>query len=174
MPTTPQAPQTTYSDAPSAGYAGQLVGDSNYCVSAYNEEASAEIRFGAAVKWGTTSQGVLLPSAESSKIKGVVVRDGAHSTGDDGDLGDEGLVAGASFMILRRGRILVPVPSGGCSLSDRGWVRADDSETGEYLGAIENADDASDTVDCTNQIQFMQTAADGALCEIEVDFTNEP
>ena len=81
-----------------------------------------------------------------------------------------GLLPGAIMNVLRKGRIWVVCESG-CDPDDRLWVRAV-AGAGEYLGACENADDSTDTIDCTGQGVWRTTAAAGELAVLEVDFTN--
>jgi len=170
-------PQTSYSQTMAIGIEGQLADDSDhYVIPMHNEEASAEIAFGRAVKRGSTDpqKGALLPSAETDKIVGITVHSHEYSRGwDDALLGDTGVKSGGPLSVLRRGRILV-VCEDGCTAGDRLWVRAVGSTPPEYLGGLNNADDSTDMIDCTKQGQWLTTASAGGLAVLEVDFLNEP
>lgn len=172
--------QTTFSDAPAAGYAGML--DSNVdhdIITMINAEASASIDFGLAVKFKdtvTTDKDAVLPAAEGDSILGIVVHSHNYapqwtdvSTGTTyGELKSDGLAPGAMLNVLRRGRILVICDSG-CEAGDKLWVRAV-AGVGERLGACENADDSTDTIDCTAKGTWLTSAAAGELAWLDVNF----
>ena len=166
--------QTTYSQDMTIGVSGQLADSgANDCFAGYNAESSAAIDFGLGVKFEDTSDpvdGMKLPASESDAIQGITVRSHAYS---EAMLDSDGKpIVGSPLTMLRKGRVLVQCDSG-CAKGDRLWVRA--VATGsERLGAPENADDGTDTVDCTKQGVWITPAAAGALAVLEVDFTNEP
>lgn len=171
-------PQTSYTATMAKGIEGQLADDYPHeVVACYNDEASASIAFGRAVKYGATSAdnfGVILPAAETDKIVGITVHSHEYSKGFTGAaLDSTGVRAGFPLSVLRKGRILV-VCEDGCTRGDRLWVRAVGSTPPEYLGGLNNADDSTDMIDCTKQGQWMETVAAGALAWLEVDFLNEP
>ncbi len=171
-------PQTTYGATMAIGIEGQLVGSGPHeVIPCYNDEASAEIAFGRAVKYGATATdnfGVLFPTAETDKIVGITVHSHEYSKGFTGAaLGTTGVNAGFPLSILRKGRILVRCEDA-VTRGDRLWVRAVGSTPPEYLGGLNNADDGTDTIDCTKQGQWMTSADAGGLAELEVDFLNEP
>jgi hypothetical protein len=146
----------------------------------YNGEASAAIAFGRAVKFGATDNAALLPAAETDKICGIVLHTDQYSTGEGGELKQDGtewtngLRPGAVMSVLRKGRIWVK-PRTAVTPGDRLWVRAVSAESGvEFLGGLEDADDSTDTIDCTAQGVWLDTAAAGVLARLEVDFTNKP
>jgi hypothetical protein len=149
-------------------------------ITKYNAEASAAISFGKAVKFGATDNAALLPAAETDKICGIVLHTDQYSTGSDGELKQDGtawtngLRPGAAMSILRKGRVWA-VARTAVAPGDRLWVRAVASGSGhEFLGGLEDADDSTDTIDCTAQGVWLTTAAQGALAILEVDFTNKP
>jgi hypothetical protein len=169
--------QTTYVAAADA-FEGMLYdgGPQPDIMSFINQETEAgdgtdEMAFGHAVKFEGSSedQGALHPTAETSVICGIVVH--SHAYADD-ELGDVGVKPGAVLNILRRGKIWVRVPTG-CAPGDRLWVRAV-AGGGEEIGSCENADDSTDTVDCTNQGVFLTTAAADGLALLSVCFDNFP
>lgn len=162
--------QTTFTTTPTAAISGQLADNSaNECLPRYNEEASAEVKFGAAVKFGTTDYGALLPAAETDKIIGIVIHSHAYTKGFTGaELGDTGVKPKGNLSVLRRGRVWVICRSG-CVPGDRLWVRC--TAAPGVVGDLENADDGTETIDCTNQGQWLTTASAGALALLEVDFT---
>src|SRR5688500_17276121 len=107
--------QTTFSDAPAAGYAGML--DSNVAhdiITMINAEASASIPFGAGVVFKgtpTTAKDAVLPAAETDVPVGIVVHSHNYArvwTNDAGtefgELDADGLKPAAFLNVLRRGR----------------------------------------------------------------------
>ena len=89
------------------------------------------------------------------------------------DTATTGVKVGGMLNVLRKGRIWV-VSEDGNNIGDRVWVRAVAAGDPEFLGGIVNADDGTDTVDCTNQGVFLTSASAGGLAIVEVDFTNKP
>jgi hypothetical protein len=164
------AVQTSYGTSMTAAISGQLADNgANDCIPKYNEEASAEVKFGAAVCWGTTENGALLPAAETDKVIGIVVHSHAYTKGFTGaELGSTGVVSNGNLSVLRKGRIWVTCRSG-CTRGDRLWVRC--TAAPGVVGDLENADDGTETIDCTNQGVWLTSAAAGALALLEVDFT---
>jgi hypothetical protein len=69
--------------------------------------------------------------------------------------------------------MLVSVEDAVSAAGDRGWVRCTVSGAEEYVGRITSADDGTETIDCTNQIEFQEAVAALALVAIEFDFTRE-
>lgn len=176
--------QTSYVNQ-GAGFAGQLLAEfGDGIVSAINSEASLEIAFGCAVKFGgvaNVDQSAKLPTAETDKIMGIVLHSHAYSLETDVGTGANGGAAtvrpgikpGKMMNVLRKGRVLA-ICEDGCVPGDRLWVRGVSAGDGvEFLGGLNNADDSTDTVDCTNQGVWLTTAAAGGLAELEVDFTND-
>ena len=174
--------QTTYSSQPAIGYSGSLDRNAPFSdLTVKNVESSASIPFGKAVKFKTSSPDsdldVLLPAAESDRIEGIVIRDDTYArtwTDDagtvNGQLDGTGLIPGTLMRIATKGRMLVACASG-CAPGDGLWVRAV-AGVGETLGALENADDSTDTVDCTTQGRWLTTAVADGLAWLEFDFTN--
>lgn len=176
--------QTTYNDLQDPGFAGQLLAEfGDGITTMYNSEASLEMAFGTAVKYGGVAgndKSAKLPTAETDKIAGIVLHSHAYA---DTDLGQganggaatvrPGVKAGKMINVLRKGRVRVVVEDG-CVPGDRLWVRAVSDGAGvEFLGASNNADDSTDMVDCTNQGVFLTTATAGGLAVLEVDFTGD-
>lgn len=167
--------QSTYGTTMTKAIEGALADNGPHdCMAKFNEEASAKIPFGRAVKFGTADNGALLPSAETDKIAGIVVHVDAYTTGSDGELTSTGLIPDAVMTLLRKGRIWAMARTA-VTPGDRLWVRAVSSNTGyEVLGGLEDADDSTDMIDCTAQGVWLTTAAQGELAVLEVDFTNKP
>lgn len=176
--------QTAYNDAMAVGFAGQLLAEfGDGIVSMMNSEASLEMAFGMAVKFGGVAgnnQSAKIPTAETDKICGIVLH--THAYGD-ADLGQganggaatvrPGVKPGKMINVLRKGRVRVIVEDA-VSPGDRLWVRAVSAGDGvEFLGGALPADDGTDTVDCTNQGVFLTAAGAGELAVLEVDFTND-
>lgn len=173
--------QTSYSTTISRAIEGALADNGAHdCVTKYNAESSAAIKFGAGVKFGATDFAALLPSAQADKICGIVVHSNQYSVGADGELKQDGtawtngLRPGAEMTILRKGRIWALAGSA-VTPGDRLYVRRTSAQSGnEFLGGLEDAADSTDMVDCTAQGVWLTTAAAGELAILEVDFTNKP
>lgn len=164
--------QSSYPKTMTRGFSGQILRN-DLSVVMRNDEASAEIAFGRAVNFGSTTDelSALLPDNAADVIAGIAAHSHAHHK--DESLGDTGVKPGHSFNVLRKGRILVTCPSG-CSVGDRLYVRQNVTGGGsEVEGGLEDAAD-SDNIDCTNAGIWMTSAAAGELAELEVDFTNKP
>lgn len=165
--------QTSYAQSMTAAYAGMLAdGSANDCIAMRNDEVSAEIAFGRAVMFGSTTDGTSakLPTAESSVIAGLVVH--SHSYAQTTELGSTGVKVGGILNVLRKGRMWVTVEDAVIP-GDRLWVRGVAGGDPEFLGGLLPADDSTDTVDCTGQGQFLTAASAGALALLEVDFTGK-
>ena len=168
------AVQTSYPVTMTAAIEGALCDDAPHDVfPAYSEEASAEIPFGTAVKRGTNANGALQPTAETDLILGIVLHDNSYTRGTStSQLGTTGLRPGVAMNVLRKGRIWVRPAGAVVAGVSRLWVRAV-AGGGERLGSIEDADDSTDTVDCTAMGTFLDTVSAGELCRLEVDFSRE-
>lgn len=167
------AVQTTYGGTMTARIAGQLA-DSGFhdIVAMFNREDSAQMSFGRAVKFGSTTDttSAVLPTAETDIVAGIVIFSYEYAPGLD--LGDDGILPDRPIQVLRKGRVIVELEDA-VTIGQRGWVRA--VATGdELLGGVLPADDGTDTIDCTNQIVFLESGATGDLVMVEVDFTNRP
>lgn len=164
--------QTSYSLSPGAAYAG-LVDRADLVEAKLQGEASAEIALGYAVKLHATERNlVVLPTTETDKIYGIVCR--THIYSPTVDIGTTGVKPGASLNIIRRGRVWVTAEDA-VTYQGRGWVRCTTGgDAAEIVGGITAADEGTETIDCTGQIEFQADAAAGALVPIEVDFTREP
>lgn len=176
--------QTTVSAAPAKGYAGMIDAASPHHIAhVRSAEASAAIPFGKAVVLDpsapATDRDVTLPTTETDSVYGIVVHSQGYSqswTDSDGNVHGElnatGLLPGTIFGVLRKGRILVVAATAVVALASRLWVRAV-AGVGETLGALEDADDSTDMIDCTGQGQWMSTANIGELAWLDVDFSAE-
>ncbi len=102
------AQQTSVTTSPEIAFAG-MVGDdrAGLSVSAFNEEASAELAFGRMVAQGTTESGVLKIAANTDVCAGVVKH--AHGYAKDTQLGSTGLKSGVMMEIHVEGPIWVQV-----------------------------------------------------------------
>lgn len=174
--------QSSYSLQPPIGQAGQLDRYAPHTLlTMKNTEASASMRFGIAVKRkgsATTDLDAVLPAAESDKVLGMVVREQVYArtyTTADGDvvgnLDSTGLVPGTLFNVATQGRMLVHCRTG-ATAGQGVWIRAVSDGAPEYLGAVENADDLTDTIDCTTQAKFETSCAADGLAWITFDFRN--
>jgi hypothetical protein len=173
--------QSSFSTAPSIGYAGTL--DSNMAhdvITMKNAETSASIAFGRAVKFKDTvssDKDAVLPASENDLIIGIVLRADTYgvkwtdlNSNSYGQLDSTGVMTGAFMNVLRRGRVLV-VCEDAVEAGDKLWVRAVSAEDGtEYYGGLTNADDGSDTIDCTSKGTWMTSASAGGLAWLDVNF----
>lgn len=170
--------QTDYSLAPPAAVEGQISCRLNDCKidSQFNAEASASIKFGLAVKWGsaTDRHAAKLPVAETDKVMGFACRSHSIDSGPRGELDDtNGVKVGGQINTLRVGELWVKVRTG-CGPGDRLWVQTTVAGgASRVVGGAENADDGSNTVDCTAQGEFQTFAAAGGLARLRVDFINK-
>lgn len=166
------AVQTTYSQSMTAAFAGMLAdGSANDCIAMRNDEETASIAFGRAVKFGSATDGTsaVLPAAETDVVAGLVVHSHAYASNE---LDSTGVKVGGILNVLRKGRIWVTVEDAVVP-GDRLWVRAVAGGDPEFLGGLLPADDGTDTIDCTGQGQFLTAAAAGGLAILEVDFTGK-
>lgn len=177
--------QTTFSAAPTIGYAGMLQSnDDHEIITMKNVEASLGMPFGIGVAWktsGATSDiDALLPVAQTDLIAGIVVHSHTHplqwtdTSGSHGELASTGLVPNTLMNVIRRGKIMVPVAVA-VKPSDRLFVRCTSNVAiSTQLGSCENAADSTFMVDCSKQGQFITTAAAAGLAWLDVDFVNKP
>lgn len=164
--------QTDYSFAPAVAVEGQLACRENEARidSCYNADA-VSILFGRAVEGAsaTDEKAVKLPNVETDTVKGFTVR--THSIAPDprGELDDTlGVKVGGQLNVLRQGTIWVKVRTG-CAPEDKLWVQTV-STGGRLIGGAENADDGSNTIDCTTKGRFVTYAAALGLAKLYVNF----
>lgn len=101
------APQTSVADR-SAGRPGQLVGSNHRIEQCTNEEASAGLAFGNAVKIGTAARLAKVPTdplAEVDSLIGIVALNQAYERVSEID--SDGIQPDATFGLLRRGALYV-------------------------------------------------------------------
>lgn len=143
--------------------------------SKYNGDV-VNVPFGRAVEWASATEGkaVKLPNAETDKICGFVLRSHSIDPSTRGELDDDAATGGVKpngvLNVLRKGTIWVKVRTG-CAPGDKLWVQTTVAGGGNrVLGGAENADDGSNTVDCTAQGEFQGFAAAGGLAKLRVKF----
>lgn len=170
--------QITYATAPAGAFAGMRVPSPGDIVEGRIQgEASAVVPFGYAVKrHASDATKAILPTAETDKILGLVCHSHEYmeSTSYDSTATPPGVKVGANLNILRRGKIWVLAEDAVTTAGDRGWVRCTAGSTNEYVGGVTSADEGTETIDCTKQIEFLAAVAAQALVLVEVDFTREP
>ena len=176
--------QTTYSDAPDIGYPGMPASpDNNQYTWGRNAEASAKIPFGHAVKLKTsaptTPNDVLLPAAETDDVLGIVVRltnvelawtDAAGVV--HGQYDASGFLPGAYLNVATKGKLLVTAEDAVAN-GDKLWVRCTAGGAGEVVGGLTNADEGTETIDCTNAGRWRSPASAGGLAWLEFDFSGD-
>lgn len=168
--------QSTYTAAPAVAIAGMLADGhpSQHQIDGMrNDEASAEMAFGYAVKFNSTSDprsAKLLTAITGEIVAGIVL---FHQNYDpEVQLGTVGVKAGYEVNVVRKGRLWV-ICEDGCDIGDRLHVRAI-ATGGEIAGALRASADASDTIDSGTQAQWATQAAAGELAILDFDFTREP
>ncbi len=166
------AVQTSFSTTRTSAFPGTPVGNESRTVETMrNDEATAEIAFGVAIKHGSTTDeqdGLLLTASQGEIIAGIVMH--SHSY-DQTQLGDDGVLPGALLNVVRKGRLRV-LCEDGCNVGDPLHIRA--VATGaELAGACLAAADGADTIDCSSQGEWRTQAAAGALADLEFDFTGQ-
>ena len=164
--------QLTYSDTMTIGQSGQVDPDSNLQVRAMrNDEATAEVRFGVAVKYDDAANdktSAALMSATTEVVAGLVVR--SHAYDKDTQLGDDGVLPDNMLNVARSGRMMV-LCEDGCQPGDRLYIRA--VATGaELKGALRASSDGTDCIDSQGQGVWDSIAAAGGLAWLIFDFTN--
>ncbi len=101
--------QTSVSTTPEVGVPGDLADlstfDGGNITAATNEETTDELAFGLMVARGVADGGAIRCDAITSKIFGVAVR--SHDFAINLELDSDGVMAGGTLGILRRGRVFV-------------------------------------------------------------------
>lgn len=178
------AVQTTYSDFQDMGYTGMpATPDRNQYIVGKNVEASAQIPAGFAVMYDLSSPqsdiSMLLPALETDVPVGIVSRKSdielAWTDSDGivhGQFGATGFLVGALFNVAVKGRLLV-VAEDAVVPGDKLFVRCTAGGAGEFVGGLTNADEGTETIDCTNAGQWRSTAAAGGLAWLDFDFTGD-
>jgi hypothetical protein len=179
------SPQTTILAAGQpVGFAGMAtrVFDSK---SAANKEASANIQAGIGVKPGTAVSGVLLPTASSSVLEGIVKQLQSYAPGTFGEVDQgstpPGYVPNTMLEIVQEGRIFVVMDADAAVTPNTTrlyWRFETDGASNTIVGAFRNTDDGH-VVDTTKQVKAIGpifTAADGVtkICEVYVSVSNKP
>lgn len=193
--------QTTYRTNPVRGLAGQSA-DSNSAGLDIHPMFNADtvsIPYGHAVEHVDVSatsfsgdaqavasrearQLVKLVNANTDKVFGLVFH--SHSTVDSETIAAgvvapsghgpvDALKVGASMNIVRRGRVLVkPEASSGVARGARLFVRAV-AAGGFNPGSLRGSADSTNTIDCTNQGEWLSGIDADGFAELEVDFVNK-
>lgn len=177
--------QTSYPAKPVIGIAGQLTGSDQPHVMKpmKNAEASVSIPFGVAVAYKTSSPtsdyDAILTSGAGAKIAGLVAWSPDYArawTAADGtvygDLDSVGLKVGVILSVLRAGNMIV-VTQQAVKPGDPLFVCHTAATVYSAKGQLGNADESSNTIDCTNRGTWQSTAAALGLAWVEVDFRNK-
>jgi hypothetical protein len=176
--------QTTYGFQPEIGFAGSLDRTRPYAtLTMKNVEASGAMPFGAAVCRDLASpasdMSALLPALETDKVAGIVLREDTFArTWTDADgvvqgqLSGTGLIPGTMFTCVTMGRMLVRCEDAVVP-GDPLWVRCTvgDPAAVEFLGSLTNADEGTETIDCSKFAQWETTGAAAGLAYLSFDFT---
>lgn len=160
-----------YPTRPLAGFPGTVL-RVDIEEEAVNAESSAEIPFGSAVQSDTvnTRNGVKIPTANTNVFRGIAIR--GHTLGFPEQYGTTGVKPGESFRLLRKGRILVKIPSAVTARGTRGYVQAV-ANGGRTPGQLHTAADSTNTIDTSQQISLETLGGAGDFVEVEIDTTRE-
>jgi hypothetical protein len=163
--------QTSYSNTRTIGFAGMLDGEyRSEVMTMRNDEASASIGFGLAVKRASTTDPTsakLLTAITGEKVPGIVVHSHAY---DSEQLDDDGVLSGERLNVAVSGRMLVACEDG-CNVGDPLHVRAV-AAGAEDAGALLAAADGTDTIDMTGRGVWETSASAGGLAWLRFDFLN--
>jgi hypothetical protein len=165
------APQTSIPSTFPIGIEGQLADlwteENGDVLSATNEEASAEIAFGRAVKRGTADDSMKVLTAISDTILGITVHSSLFSKPDE--LGNVGMLPKVTGDVLRMGRIIVTTETAVTPTSGV-FVRALVNGGATIIGGFRGTADGVTTIDITAFAQWITSAGVGELAVLEVDF----
>jgi hypothetical protein len=139
---------------------------------ATNVESSAEIAYGKAVIADTVNlvDGVKLPTANNQVIRGLAMR--RQWIGSPEEYGTTGVKPAATFMVLRKGRIMLPLEVAVTARNARGFVQAI-ANSPRTVAAVQPSADSTNTIDTTVNISIEGVGGVGDMVEVEVDFTRE-
>lgn len=163
--------QTSFDIEPPIGYAGQLGATSAPNIMSLKNVDSVSIPFGYAVIFDraapASDYSATLPAAETDIVAGIVIR--SHAYEHDDGLDSTGVEAGHFMNVLRKGRVLV-VAEDAVAVGDPLWVRCTAGGAGEVVGGLTNADDGTETIDCSAYGKWLTSASAGELAWLEVNF----
>lgn len=161
----------TYTLRPLPIHAGYAIRE-DLIESATNAEASAEIAFGKGVIADTVNlvDGVKLPTATGQVIRGIAMR--RQFIGCPEEYGTAGVKSGCTFLIMRKGRIMLPLEVAAATRGLRGFVQAV-ANSPRTVGTIQPSADSTNTIDATVNISIEDVGGVGGMVECEVDFTRE-
>lgn len=157
--------QSEYQRFQGRGFPGQVVSMHNVTsmLDAVCDKADG-LSYGTIVAQGSTNDGVSpRVSAGGSNIKdlfGVVPRLIEHAPTELG--GDSNVPFGKQFNVLRKGIMLITIPSGG--------NRGDDLKVNSTTGVIDVGAAGSGELSLTGKAQLMETVTAGDLARVEFNF----
>lgn len=151
-------------EAIQAGSVGTL--GNNTIITATNSEASAEMRFGIGVKQGATDDAVLLLTAITDDVKGIIVF--GHGFSRTNELGTTGLKPKTTFGLMRRGFIWV-LPEGAVTTASGVHIRALIG-AGVAVGGFLGAADGTNTRDITAFARWHSSGSGTVPALLEFDF----
>jgi len=175
--------QTTFTDMPSASFAGLLADGDDHRVWPMKNADTVSIPFGKAVAFkpsgATSDQDATLPANSTDIIAGIVVKSDQYDRtyslaggGTGGELDAVGLVVNAMLNVLTEGVVWATCEDG-CTPGLRLWVRYTSAGTG--LGTLRSTDAGGSTcLSANGQGKWMTTATAGNLAKLWVDFANKP
>lgn len=169
---TMDVPQTAVNSAMAIGIPGQLADFQSNADAVVDtgtsEETSANIPFGVFVQHGTADDGVLLISGAGPDLAGIVVH--SHSFERLTELADDGLKPGATFGVLKKGRVFVTVNTD-VLMTDEVHVQTV-ADTGKTVGSVGKAADTGKSTDISGLARWKRSALAGEIAVLEIDMTN--
>ncbi len=162
------------------GYAGQptQVLDTQ---SAANNEASLAIGYGLGVKPGTLLKSMLLPTANSSTLAGVILNEMVYAPGTFGNVTSVGVTVNTIATLLTEGRCYVVVDSDTVAGNDTPAYWCFQTAGNSVIGQFRDTDNGN-TVDTTKKVTFkgspfaapdVLTGGTTLICEAYVSISNK-
>lgn len=154
-------------------------------LSAVSREVSANIQFGLGVKPGVKLKEMLLPTASSSVLLGVLVQNQVYAPNTFGEIDQtsatKGLIPSTIGEVLATGRAWVIVDADTSitpNVTRAYWRFESDGASNTVVGTFRHSDDGH-VVDTTKQVKFISgvfTAADGVtkIAEVAIEAYNKP
>ncbi len=166
------------------GYPGQLSapGSQYDSQSGANKEASASMRFGCGVKPGVNVKEVLLPTANSSILAGVLLNQMVYAPGTFGNVSATGIIPNTVGEFITEGRCYVEVASDTVAGNDVRGYWCFETAGNSVIGQFRDTDDGH-VVDTTKQVVFKGTPFHSAdvleggttmICEAYISISNKP
>lgn len=165
------AQQTSVSNRMAVGFPGMISDASrNTNLATYtSEEAAAEIPFGVFVKEGTLRDQMLLLTAITDRVAGVLVQ--SHGHAKDNELGTTGVKPKCTGSVMTAGRCFVYVEEA-VTRASKVLIRAI-AAGAEKAGATRDTADAADLIDASAWARFVDDTTGAGFVEIEFNVVGQ-